>query len=78
LRTVQVIGLALLIGGGLGNLIDRWLRDGAVTDFVRVSVGSVSTGIFNFSDVVIALGVVSFAMAPEGGGRARDSDVAGL
>jgi signal peptidase II len=65
LRRPQVVGLALLLGGGLGNLIDRLLRDGAVTDFVRVSVGPVSTGIFNLSDIVIALGVVTFAIAHE-------------
>lgn len=61
LRRTQIIGLALLLGGGLGNLIDRLLQDGAVTDFVRLSVGPVSTGIFNVSDVVIAIGVVVFA-----------------
>jgi len=63
LRKAQVIGLALLLGGGLGNLIDRLVRDGAVTDFVRLSVGPVSTGIFNVSDIVIAIGVIAFAFA---------------
>lgn len=65
LRRPQVVGLALLLGGGLGNLVDRLLHDGAVTDFVRLSLGPISTGIFNLSDIVIALGVVTFAIAHE-------------
>jgi signal peptidase II len=67
LQRAQVIGLALLLGGGLGNLIDRLARDGAVTDFVRLSVGPISTGIFNVGDVVIAIGVVTFAFARDDG-----------
>jgi signal peptidase II len=74
LQRAQVIGLALLLGGGLGNLIDRLLRDGAVTDFVRLSVGPVSTGIFNVSDVVIALGVATFAFARESDDAANVSE----
>jgi len=69
LERAQVVGLALLLGGGVGNGIDRWWRDGAVTDFVRLSLGPVSTGIFNLSDVAIALGVILFAFAQRGGRR---------
>jgi len=65
LRRAQIVGLALLLGGGAGNAIDRLARDGAVTDFVRVSLGPVSTGIFNFGDVAIAIGVILFALPAE-------------
>ena len=49
-------GLALVVGGGLSNLADR-IGDGAVVDFMNIGVGSLRTGIFNFADVAITLGV---------------------
>jgi signal peptidase II len=55
-RTAQV-GAALIIAGGLSNLIDR-LATGAVVDFMNIGVGSLRTGIFNVADVAILLGAV--------------------
>lgn len=51
-----VAGLSLIVGGGLGNLIDRLLQDGAVIDYVSVGVGPLRTGIFNLADVAILTG----------------------
>jgi signal peptidase II len=59
----HVVGLALVLGGGMGNLIDRVLRDGLVTDFVQIGIGSLRTGIFNLSDLTIVLGIACFALA---------------
>jgi signal peptidase II len=53
-----LIGLSLVAGGGVGNLIDRIINNGAVTDFVRLGIGSFRTGIFNVADVAIVVGVV--------------------
>jgi signal peptidase II len=53
-----LIGLSLVAGGGVGNLIDRIINDGAVTDFMRLRIGSFGTGIFNLADVAIVVGVV--------------------
>jgi signal peptidase II len=75
LRTVQVLGLSLVLGGGIGNLIDRLSNDGAVTDFVRIGLGRISTGIFNLSDVAILLGIAVFALARGNATNAR-SDAA--
>ena len=44
---------ALLIGGALGNLADR-VRDGAVTDFIKLPLWPT----FNLADVAIVLGVL--------------------
>ena len=52
----EAIGLALVVGGGAGNWIDRVLNDGAVTDFVQMGVGWLHTGIFNLADVAIVAG----------------------
>jgi signal peptidase II len=54
---VPLIGLSLVAGGGVGNLIDRIINDGAVTDFVRLGIGPFRTGIFNLADVAIVVGV---------------------
>ncbi len=55
---VTVPALALVIGGGTSNLIDRLYYGGYVVDFLNVGVGSVRTGIFNFADVFIMVGVL--------------------
>jgi signal peptidase II len=53
----QTFGALLLAAGGIGNLIDRIARDGAVIDFMNVGIGSLRTGIFNVADVQIMAGL---------------------
>ena len=55
----SVVGFALLAASGIGNLIDRFLQDGLVTDFLNLGFGSLRTGIFNVADVI---GVIGFAI----------------
>lgn len=50
------IGLALVVGGGLGNLFDRITNAGLVIDFMNVGIGSLRTGIFNVADMAIMAG----------------------
>jgi len=52
-----LIGGSLILGGGLGNFIDRTLHDGGVVDFVSIGFSSLRTGIFNVADVAIVVGV---------------------
>ncbi len=47
------IGLTLIAGGALGNLIDR-LNHGCVTDFIRLGFFPV----FNLADILIFIGAV--------------------
>ena len=57
------LGVGLLLGGALGNLIDR-IREGAVTDFLDPPLWPA----FNLADVAITLGVAALvlgALAPE-------------
>ncbi len=54
-ETTLKIALALIIGGALGNLIDR-IRLNYVTDFLDFTL--VDYPIFNFADVFVVLGVV--------------------
>ena len=50
--------LALVVGGGAGNLVDRLLFHGRVTDFLYMSAGPLHTGVFNVADMAITLAVV--------------------
>jgi signal peptidase II len=52
-----VSGPLLVVAGGVGNLIDRMFRDGAVVDFMNMGIGSLRTGIFNVADVYIMVGM---------------------
>jgi signal peptidase II len=49
-RLLLATGFGLLVGGGLGNLVDR-LRLGIVTDFIRAGEGA-----FNLADIAIFAG----------------------
>jgi signal peptidase II len=57
-----VVSGALLVGGGVGNLVDRIIRDGRVVDFMNVGIGSLRTGIFNVADIWIIGGVIALAV----------------
>ena len=50
------VPFALIVGGGIGNLIDRVLFHGAVTDFLYLHAGTLHTGIFNVADMAITAG----------------------
>ena len=51
-----VIGLGLVIGGALGNLIDR-LVYGKVADFIQLHAFGYSFYVFNVADAAITFGV---------------------
>ncbi len=57
-RRVEAIGLGLIIGGALGNVIDR-IAYGAVADFVHLHWGTFSWYVFNIADAAIVVGVVA-------------------
>ena len=74
LDSMLLIGLSLLAGGGAGNLIDRIFNDGAVTDFVRIGIGVLRTGIFNLADIAIVVGAVMILLWSAGERGKEDSD----
>jgi signal peptidase II len=55
-ETMTQSGLALILGGAVGNLVDR-LRFGHVVDFVDVFVGEYHWPAFNVADSAICVGV---------------------
>ncbi|WNJ16985.1 signal peptidase II [Pontibacter sp. G13] len=57
----KTIGLAFVVGGGIGNMYDRLIY-GSVTDFLHIDLGSIwglplRTGIFNVADMSIMFGM---------------------
>lgn len=62
LSNLLALGMSFAIGGGIGNLYDRW-RHGAVTDFMHLDLGVFQTGIFNMADVSLTIGVVMMFIA---------------
>ncbi|MGH9422694.1 MAG: signal peptidase II, partial [Thermoanaerobaculia bacterium] len=57
------IAIAFIIGGGVGNLIDRFRLGGRVTDFIFLAAGPVHTGVFNIADMAITGGVLWLALS---------------
>lgn len=55
--TSLTVGVGLLIGGAIGNLIDR-LAFGYVLDFIDVGVGTLRFWTFNIADAGISFGIV--------------------
>ncbi|MBL1214728.1 MAG: signal peptidase II [Ignavibacteriae bacterium] len=57
LTKIQTSAFLLFLGGGFGNLIDRFFNDGKVIDFILLQAGGIHTGIFNVADMYVTTGV---------------------
>ena len=60
-KSYECIPLALIVGGAIGNLIDR-VRFGAVVDFLDFHVGAWHYPAFNIADMCIVIGVFLFIL----------------
>jgi signal peptidase II len=63
LRLVETIAFSLIAGGGVGNMIDRITRGGAVSDFLNIGIGRLRTGVFNLADLYLMIGIFLFIVA---------------
>ena len=70
-RAPFIFALALVLAGGASNLIDRFVNDGYVVDFINLGAGPIRTGIFNVADVAITAGALLLLIQ---GWRRRRSD----
>jgi signal peptidase II len=61
-RPLAWLPTGLLLGGAVGNIFDR-IRDGAVTDFVKLPAWPA----FNIADVAITFGVLTLLYVLESG-----------
>ena len=53
----MIIGLSMIVGGGLSNIVDR-IWSGYVVDFMHMKVFGLQTGIFNVADLAIVFGMI--------------------
>jgi signal peptidase II len=58
----KIFSFALLVAGGLGNIIDRIVFDRHVTDFMILSISKLQTGVFNFADVCVTSGAIGLML----------------
>lgn len=56
-RWLLRVALALILGGAIGNLIDRFLY-GKVVDFIDVGIGETRWPIFNVADSAVTIGMI--------------------
>jgi signal peptidase II len=56
-----LVGLSLILGGALGNLVDR-IRLREVIDFIDVGIGRFRWPVFNIADSCVTCGVVLLIM----------------
>ena len=61
--------LALVCGGAVGNLVDRFRSARGVVDFIDVWIGSFHWPTFNVADMAVSCGAVALAIVLWGDGR---------
>lgn len=67
-RKIDIISFSFIIGGSLGNLIDRIIR-GSVIDFISLKLGNYNFPIFNIADTLIVVGVILLLLGVKGGNK---------
>lgn len=72
-ETLLAVALSLILGGAVGNLIDR-LAYGYVIDFLDVYYGTWHWPAFNIADSAITLGVVLMLAESFGFGKTKDEE----
>lgn len=73
-ETLLAVALSLILGGAVGNLIDR-LAYGYVIDFLDVYYGTWHWPAFNIADSAITLGVVLMLLESFGLGKTKDEEL---
>jgi signal peptidase II len=71
-RPLAWLPTGLLLGGAVGNLVDR-IREGAVTDFIDLPLWPS----FNIADVCITVGVLALLYVLEGPPREKEPAASG-
>jgi signal peptidase II len=73
---LATLGYALIVGGALGNLVDRILH-GHVVDFLLLHIGDRTLFVFNLADTALTLGpallILVYLWPGKGGTSARST-----
>ena len=74
LHKIESLALAMIIGGAVGNIIDR-ISYGAVADFIHFHAFDYNFYVFNVADAAISIGVVILLFdGLRGGGNSPKND----
>ena len=60
---MATIGVPIVIGGALGNLLDRIRYREGVVDFIDIGIGNVRFWTFNLADTAVTVGAVCLVLA---------------
>ncbi|GAC1656518.1 MAG: hypothetical protein NVS4B3_22330 [Gemmatimonadaceae bacterium] len=60
---LAIVGLALVVGGAGGNLLDRLASHRGVIDFIDVGIGAARFYVFNVADVGVSVGAALLVVA---------------
>lgn len=60
---VAAVGVPLVIGGALGNLLDRIRFSDGVVDFIDIGIGDVRFWTFNVADMAVTFGAACLVIA---------------
>jgi len=55
--SIGLTGIALMLGGAIGNLWDRFIM-GKVVDFIDFGIGNIRWPTFNIADSAITVGII--------------------
>lgn len=56
-RKLEAVALSIVLGGAVGNIIDRFIH-GAVVDFIHLHAGGYDFYVFNLADSAVTVGVI--------------------
>jgi len=72
-ETLTAVSLSLILGGAIGNLIDRIVL-GHVVDYIQVWLGSYPFPAFNLADAAISVGAVLLILSSFWGARKASTE----
>ena len=58
-KLFRILTGSCVIGGGMGNLLDRIRNNFHVIDFMNFGIGEIRTGILNVADMSVTFGVIA-------------------
>ncbi len=60
---LAAIGVPIVIGGAIGNLLDRIFQRDGVVDFIDIGVGNIRFWTFNGADSAVTIGAICLVLA---------------
>lgn len=60
---LAAIGVPIVIGGAIGNLLDRIRQRDGVVDFIDIGIGDVRFWTFNVADTAVTIGAICLILA---------------